>query len=932
MSNDKVEKILDIKVQYNEAIKGIAEYNVKVKELKDEETLLTARWKEGKIESQEYYEKIAALKAESAQYTEGVRVLSKEIQNNIKAEKEQEGSLVSLRASLSNLTRQYDEMGEAERNSASGQDLEIHINAITDKIKKAEESTQRFYRNVGSYQEAFENALSPLKDKLDELTTAYLKMSDEERKGAKGEEMRKHIQEIKNKLEDTSAAGGKFQNELLRLTGVQSGFLGSIAGSVNGINNMSQAFIAGKAAVAAFAKQLMALLKNPIVAILAAIALAVMTLKKAISSSEESMNRWSKAMAPISRALNFMLGILQKIGSWLLGGIELASSFFAKLAKIAESIPGIGNKIKEMNEASGEAVALAEEKAAFEKQAREDEVQNAKAALEVSKLRTLAKDKEKYTAEERLKFVRQANKLEEEQSKRNVELAERKLKALQIESSWADNNAETNKELAKLEADVYRARKEYFDKTRELKEQENTIIQESTAKAKAEAEAKKKAAKEAADKVKEAKQKELEAVRQAEDAILSLLKDGVEKQRKEITISYTRQIEDLQRKLKEEKNLTKKAREEINKTIVLLQQKQEQELQKLSDEEIKTLIEQEQKRIALKLATVKKGSEEELTLRLQQLENQKELELENTKLTEEDRLLIIAKYQKQEQDLKNQHNEELRRQSANAIKADFEERITEAYGNEQQILSIQLEQRKAELDALHQMEGESDADFKLRQLDAKQAYLDAQKSLNDKEIEIEQAKASALAEIGDSIVSVLDSVSEGNKQAAIAAKMIGLATVAINQGIAISDAVRLAMKSGSWIDAIAKITTGIATVVANMATAIKSIKSAKFATGGYVSGPGTGTSDSIPAQLSNGESVIAARPTEMFAPLLSSLNMMGGGVPINVTATSSQTLGEDMLARAVAKGVRMMPNPVVAVSEINQVNNRVDVLENLSKL
>jgi hypothetical protein len=51
----------------------------------------------------------------------------------------------------------------------------------------------------------------------------------------------------------------------------------------------------------------------------------------------------------------------------------------------------------------------------------------------------------------------------------------------------------------------------------------------------------------------------------------------------------------------------------------------------------------------------------------------------------------------------------------------------------------------------------------------------------------------------------------------------------------------------------------------------------KFAMGGLVVGPGSGTSDSIPAMLSAGESVINARSTEMFGGLLSTLNQAGGG-------------------------------------------------------
>jgi uncharacterized protein YukE len=51
----------------------------------------------------------------------------------------------------------------------------------------------------------------------------------------------------------------------------------------------------------------------------------------------------------------------------------------------------------------------------------------------------------------------------------------------------------------------------------------------------------------------------------------------------------------------------------------------------------------------------------------------------------------------------------------------------------------------------------------------------------------------------------------------------------------------------------------------------------KLARGGVVTGPGSSTSDSIPAMLSTGESVINAASTAMFAPLLSTINQMGGG-------------------------------------------------------
>lgn len=932
MGDDNIKtKILDIQVRYEDAIRGIAKYQQAIDQTKDKQKELRKELNDGQITIDEYNMEMAASKLVISENNEVIRILNKEIQNNIKAEKQQQDSLVAMRASLSNLTRQYDEMSEAERESASGQDLEIHINAITDKIKEAEEKTQRFYRNVGSYQQAFEKVLSPLKKQLDDLRTTYIQMSEEERKGAAGDEMRTHIKNIEEQLNATSEAGGKFQNELLSLVGIQGGFLGSIANSVGGMESMSQAFMAGKAAVSAFGKQLLALLMNPIVAIIAGIALVIMGLVKAINSSEEASDRVSVLLAPLKKMLDGLLHVIQILAA----GILLVAEAWAKLydwqMKLMEKLPLVGGVIKEINDSNREAIELAKEKIAMEVQSRDNEVQNAKDALEVSKLRTLAKDKEKYTSEERLKFVKEANKLEEEQSKRNVELAERKLKALQIESTWAENNTETNRELAKLEAEVYRARKEFFDKTRELKEQENTIIQEGIAKVKAEADAKKKAAEEAIKIVKEQRDKEREAIRKSEDTLLALVKNEADRRRQEVSFSYKREIEDLKQKLSEEKNLTVKAKDAIRETIKLKEQQLQVELAKLSNEQLQKDIEQRQKLIELQLASIKSGSEQEYQLKMQQLITQRDMELSNTELTEQMKLAIKAKYDKQMDDMATQRETDVLKKQQDAVKVRFETEIAQAHGNEEEILRIKVEQKRVELDSLQQMEGESLEAFNLRKVEIENAYLDAKQDLTDKQVEIEQVKFQATADITNSLSALADAAGEHSKELAMASKILALAEIAINTGKAIAAGVAQA-QSVPFPGNIAAIATTIATVIANITTAIKTVKSAKFASGGRVTGPGTGTSDTIPANLSDGESVLTAKATDMFAPILSSFNMIGGGVPINVAASSNQTMGEDMLARAVAKGVQMMPRPVVSVEEINTVSNRVEVLEGLGSL
>ena len=413
--------------------------------------------------------------------------------------------------------------------------------------------------------------------------------------------------------------------------------------------------------------------------------------------------------------------------------------------------------------------------------------------------------------------------------------------------------------------------------------------------------------------------------------MLALVKDGADKQRQQINLSYFREIEDLKKKLKEEQNLTAKARDAILTTIKVKEKEREIELQKLADEQITKEIENRQKLISLQLESVKEGSEQEYQLKMNQLLAQQELELSNTELTEQMKIAIRAKYDKQLEELVNARNANIAKQEQEAIRLRFETEIAELHGNEEEILRVKVEQRKAELDAIQQMEGESIEAFNLRKLEAENAYIDAKQELTDKEIAIEQAKYDAVAQITGGLISLTEQLGESNEGLAKFSKILALGEIAVNTGKAIAAGVAQA-QSVPFPGNIAAIATTVATILANIATAIKTVKSAKFATGGLVTGPGTGTSDSIPAQLSNGESVMTARATELFAPVLSSFNQMGGGVPINITASSNQTMGEDMLARAVAKGVQMMPNPVVSVTEINTVGKRVEVLENLGSL
>jgi N-acetylglutamate synthase/N-acetylornithine aminotransferase len=60
----------------------------------------------------------------------------------------------------------------------------------------------------------------------------------------------------------------------------------------------------------------------------------------------------------------------------------------------------------------------------------------------------------------------------------------------------------------------------------------------------------------------------------------------------------------------------------------------------------------------------------------------------------------------------------------------------------------------------------------------------------------------------------------------------------------------------------------------------------------------------------------------MFTPLLSSLNQAGGGVGFGNQQINNQLQGEEMLARAFAKGAAMIPPNMLTLKEFHAANDR----------
>lgn len=834
------EIIIGVKVQTNTeaAIKQIMELNTQIEREKNLQKEYNQWLKEGTVSWEEYNREMELSKQHVTEYSTKIRALRKEIQNNIKVESDLRGSLVQLRAALSNLTAEYDNLSKAERDSAKGKELQEKINAVTKELKGAEEATGRFNRNVGNYENAIKNVFG--------------------------------------------------NNQLV--AGIQA--------VRNGVIGVSKAFDLLKS--------------HPVIAVISVITALFLKLANSAKNNEEQYVKLQQVLAPLKMAMDGITRVVESIVDVFLSAAQAVTGLVGAFLDFI----GVGDSI---NQNSKDYIELEKQKLDLANKERSDLVENAKLSMEASDLRAKSAQKDKYSAEERIQFLNEAIDKEKAMADNELEQAKQRLEIAKKEAERTKNSKEVNDELAQAEANLYNVQKEYNTKTRELYSQRS----EAQTKLNQEEEQRLQLVQERSD-------KELAAMRALRDSENALIKDSFEKQKADINASYDDQIADLKKRMETEENLTTEAKSAMSATIANLEKQRDTELAEVNEELIREKLEQEAAYIEQRLQLATEGTIQEYSLKAEQLKKEKEIELSNTKLTAEQKQLIEERYQKKLDEITSEHERKKQEKAMEALELELSNRLAAAKIAGEDELQVELENAKKRLYSLQQLEGESDAEFKARQLEAQQEYLDAKEELAQREIEIEQAKFEAASQITGALSGLFEQLGEDNKAFAILSKTLALAEIAINTGKAISEGVAAA--AGLIFPAnIPAIASTIATVIANMTTAISLVKSAKFADGGLVEGPGTGTSDSIPAMLSNGESVMTARATSMFAPLLSAINVAGGGVPIQVREKSSQALGEEMIARAIARGMQDV-HPIVSVTEINKVGSQVKVVENLGSI
>ena len=222
MADDVTTKILEIQVNYEDALTEIAQYKIEIDNIKAKQKELKEQLKENKITELEYQRSMESSRQLIGQYSNAVSVLTRNISNQLKIEKEEQGSIIQLRAKLSNLTAEYDRLSKAERESAKGTELKDKINSVTTELKGLEYATQRYYRNVGNYPQT----MASLGNQLDIYVAQLVKMKEAHQEGSEEfKNLESKAEALRETLASASTENGKNLDDLAdRISSLGIGF------------------------------------------------------------------------------------------------------------------------------------------------------------------------------------------------------------------------------------------------------------------------------------------------------------------------------------------------------------------------------------------------------------------------------------------------------------------------------------------------------------------------------------------------------------------------------------------------------------------------------------------------------------------------------------------------------------------------------------
>lgn len=1039
VSEDK-QQILDIKVKYEDAIYGIIRYKEKIDQLKASIKELQQQEKDKTITTNEMKVQTEAINATIKEYQYNVRALQKEIQNNVRTENEQEGSLKQLRAQLSNATKKYDEMAKAEREGAKGQALAKHINEITDKLKLAEEETQRYYRNVGNYYNSMMQAADDLQgteffgmdivndtevsniiklaqnmDGLTDKLKAFGKTAiglvmnpyfaalagvvgvgmtfkwfydynkglmeatrlTKEFTGYTGEA----LETMRNSITATADSMGKDFNDVLatadnlmanyHLSGeeamkvINDGFASGADLSGDMLNKIQQyaptfhdAGISADQMVAIIQQTRSGIFSDKGLDIITMASKKIREMSTATSASLDAIGISSKQVQQdLSNGTKNTFDIIQQVASKMKDfgadsqqvgdvlknvfgkqGAQAGIQLIEQLDTMTTDIEEVKKQTGEWGETQLENIKLHKElnsylssmfdmsQHGFEEMIEKGKMFGTKVLVQIMKglFNTINYFIDWYNESLLLRGVIQTlgaafrGVWSVVKGVANLIIDAMKQVGRSLKGALDILEGIVTFDLSKAQQGF----KEIFDLSKFIKEGWNDIKQTGADFGNAFADGYENAVN---GRLNHLKLANLDGGATSSEPMNG--NKGTTPAAKGNTTKTKAQIAKEKAEAKAEAERRKKQEKELQAQIALIQYKYNEQVMDAKKRYLAGMYDNERD-YSNDLEQLEKDMVSrsiDAYVASGQIGAEKAQEMQ-AKLLD---IMIKAKA-----DLKNQAKEivdELNKEFEDAEKARKDADIMNG-GTGEEDDAAKLERFKAFLDKkLESVKENAEAQKQLQQ-ELADTEVEITKKKNKKKKEDDEELADEQKEILKAVASTLGTAFEemfSEEGVSFKKFLKSLLTQALDMLKAYVEAEIFARQVAN------KGFLGIATSAALIALVEASFAGAKalikgFSVGGYVQGAGTGTSDSIPARLSNGESVMTAKATSMFSPILSAFNQLGGGVPI-VVNNGGSNIGMDMLAAAVARGYQMAPQPVVSVEEINRTQRRVQTIENIGR-
>lgn len=697
---------------------------------------------------------IAANNSEIKTLTVSEKALQSQM-NGLNASNNQLGDSFSEQSKLlANLKSQYSALSKEQRNTEGGKAMKAQIDALDKSVKGNDESLGNFQRHVGDYEGAIKNAsnsIAGMKEQLKSLTENLNNMDVNS----------KEFAETKRTIDDLTLAVGQAEGKIDEFgnrepknrakkefedTLVTVGILSSSVGA------LSEAFSENEGVQEALVKAQKALVLSQTISNVvkekgAIIDTIVLAKEKALAVSKVVLTNLTRIFG-LTSAQAWAVATLGL--SLLITGIVMLISKFDKVINSIKKFVGasddfsiIENRIKQINsqlenfdtitkaiidrlkaQGATEQALLNFEKNRFKEQL----TMHMERYRSLSKLSRKLTDDEKENLKESTEFIKNKSIVEYGFTTKQIEINRKKNELI------LKNNADAAKKQNEIDAKAKQDKKTQQDK-------------------------------------------ELQEIRAYEDAAFAVFSEGVEKQKKEIIRQNKRQIEDLEKRLKDEENLTDTAKNAIKERIKAIKEKEIIDIAEIDEQATRDRFDKEQK-------AIENDFNEK---RLQAIDNEKQLA-------------------QIELDAKQQRMAELLNMDAETKKA--------LYKNEE--------------------------DYRAAVIQAETDIYNAKKSVADLSVKAVEQQQQILQAYGAGITDLLNSIAGDDAEMVKFVKIVSAAQAAANLGLAISKAVvegagnplKMAINVGAVLTAMAGVITSI--------KSIKEPTAPKFATGGIVPGVGTG--------------------------------------------------------------------------------------------